>query len=141
MATFKNFEDIEAWQESRTLIHMVRKICKRDCVKKDYSFVDQVTRASRSIAANIAEGNDALTAPDFINFLGHAKRSAAEVRSHFYDALDEGYISKEEFESLADHTKKICSMLAKLIHYLQTLDQKQKRTMKEYRITKQRITK
>ena len=131
MATFTSFEEIEAWKESRKLLKAIREICKRDHVRRDFSFVDQITRATRSISANIAEGHESLTTAEFINFLGYAKRSAGEVRSHLYDAADEDYISSEEFEKHAEHTKKICGMLAKLIHYLQSVDQDQKRTLKD----------
>lgn len=130
MATFNSFEEIEVWQESRKLTRIIRDICKREKVKKDFAFVDQITRAARSISANIAEGSEALTTPDFITFLGHSKKSAGEVRSHLYDGLDEKYISKEEFIELAAQTKKICKMIAGLIHYLQSLNQKQKITFK-----------
>ena len=36
-----------------------------------------------------------------------------------------------EFDSLAQETREICRMIAGLIHYLQTLDQKQKRIFPE----------
>jgi len=96
----------------------------------EFSFIDQITRAGRSISANIAEGNDALSILSFIEFLGYAKRSCAEVRSHLYDAIDEQYVSREEFDALSDRTRKICSMIAKLIHHLQSLDSTKKRTLK-----------
>lgn len=128
MSTFQSFEEIEAWQESRKLVSMIRKICKREGVWKDFEFVSQIKRSARSISHNIAEGNDSLTIPEFMRYLGIAKKSAGEVRSHLYDALEEEYISMEEFKALADQTRKIASMLAKLIHYLQSLDQKQRRT-------------
>jgi hypothetical protein len=38
--------------------------------------------------------------------------------------------SKKEFDELCERTKKICRMIAGLIHYLQTLDHSQKRTRK-----------
>lgn len=107
-------------------------------VKRDLSFKDQIMRSSRSVTANIAEGFESMTHPEFIVFLGYAKRSAGEVRSHLYDALDEGYIPSSEFENLAAQTIKICSMLAKLIHYLQSLDAKQKHTMKNPKTPKQK---
>ena len=132
MGTFQSFEEIEAWKESRILIREIRLICKRETVLKDWSFVDQITRAARSIAANIAEGNDSLTTSEFISFLGFSKRSTAEVRAHLYDALDEKYISNHEFDILSNQTKKICAMLAKLIHYLQSLHLKTKRTAKNF---------
>lgn len=130
MTQFRNFEDIQVWQESRILVRTVRKICKKECARKDFAFVDQITRSARSVSANIAEGNDSLTIPAFIEFLGYAKRSCAEVRSHLYDAIDEQYISQQEFTIYADQTKKICSMIAKLIHHLQALDMRTKRTLK-----------
>lgn len=119
MPTFHSFEEIDAWQESRVLVRCIRKICKRVRVSKDFAFIDQITRAARSVSANIAEGNDSLGNKEFIRFLGYSKRSCAEVRSHLFDALDEEYVSQVEFEKLCDLTRKICSMLAKLIHHLQ----------------------
>ena len=130
MTTFRKFEEMRVWQEGRKLVKDIRSICKRPKTKNDWSFVDQITRSARSISANIAEGSDALTGPEFITFLGHAKRSAAEVRSHLYDALDEEYISKEEFTILSQQTIHIGSMLAKLIHHLQSIDMKMKRTFR-----------
>src|SRR3989344_2457630 len=129
MATFESFEEIQAWQQSRILVRKIRAICKKPTVKKDFSFVDQITRSARSVSANIAEGFEALTVPEFIQFLGYAKRSAGEVRSHLYDAFDEQYITQQEFSELSETTKIICRMIAKLIHYLQSLDPDFKRTM------------
>lgn len=131
MVQFRNFEEIHSWQEARKLVRSIRTICKQENARRDFSFVDQITRAARSVSANIAEGNDALTIPAFIEFLGYAKRSCAEVRSHLYDALDEHYITQDEFDAYADHTKKICAMLAKLIHHLQSCNTKLKRTLRE----------
>ena len=127
MVKFNSFEEIEAWKESRLLIKKIREICKREDVRRDFGFVDQITRASRSMAANIAEGNDAMNMLEFITFLGYAKRSAAEVRSHLYDALDEEYVSQEEFRDLSAQATKIARMISNLASYLQTCDLKQKR--------------
>ena len=130
MATFNSFEEIEAWKESRELVRSIRDICKRERAKKEFAFTDQVTRAARSVSANIAEGFECMTTPEFISFLGIAKRSAGEVRSHLYDTKDEQYISEKEFEELALQTKQICRMIAGLIHYLQSTNLQQRRTIK-----------
>ena len=127
MGTFSTFEEIEAWQESRKQVAAIRKICRREAVRRDFAFIDQISRSARSVSANIAEGNDSLTVPEFIQFLGHSKRSNAEVRSHLYDALDEQYITSEEFKKRSVHNKRIGSMLASLIRYLQSLEQNRKR--------------
>ncbi|MDA1209143.1 MAG: four helix bundle protein [bacterium] len=122
MTTFQSFEDIKAWQEGRILTRTIRAICKRAAVRRDFAFIDQITRASRSICANIAEGHDTTTNAEFVTFLGYAKRSCAEVQSHLYDALDEKYIEKDELRSLLNQARKICSMLAKLMQYLRNTD-------------------
>jgi four helix bundle protein len=97
---FKSFEEIEAWKEARILMQRIRKICKLPKVKHEFHWIDQITRAALSIMANIAEGNDANTNAEFVSFLGYAKRSSTEVRSHLYYALDEGYISQDGSENL-----------------------------------------
>lgn len=130
MPTYKTYEEMGVWQESRKLVQAVRSICKRPEAKRDFAFVDQITRAVRSVSANIAEGFEAMTVPEFIAYLGIAKRSAGETRAHLHDALDEQYISSEEFKTLADQTKTVSRELAGFIHYLQSVDQKRKRTMK-----------
>ena len=115
---FSSFEEIEAWQEARKLMRSIRKFCKRAIGEKDFGWVHQITESGLSIMANIAEGNDATTNPEFIQFLGYAKRSSAETRSHFYYGLDEGYIQKNEFNEACSSTKKIGAQLAKLMQYL-----------------------
>ena len=130
MSTFQSFEEIEAWQRGRSLTRKIREVCKREKVKRDFAWIDQITRAVRSIGANIAEGFESLTIPEFINSLGYAKRSSGEVRSHLYDGSDEGYISQKELDELSNETIEICKMLAGLIHYLQSMDKKKKRTLK-----------
>ena len=82
--------------------------------------------------ANIAEGSNASTDIEFIQFLGYAKRSAAETLSHLYYGFDEGYISKDQFNDFARRSKIIGAQLAKLIMYLRT----EKRTMRHTRVTR-----
>ncbi|MFA6523861.1 MAG: four helix bundle protein [Candidatus Peribacteraceae bacterium] len=116
---FKTFEEIEVWQAARLLMRKVRIFTRRAMEKKDWGWADQVTRSTLSIMANIAEGNDAQTNVEFIMYLGYAKRSGAETRSHLYYGLDEGYVLKEEFEDTIQLCRKITAQLGKLIQYLQ----------------------
>lgn len=46
------FEDLECWQEARTITRTIYAITKEGSFKKDYSLADQVRRASISIMAN-----------------------------------------------------------------------------------------
>lgn len=117
--TFSNaFEDLEVWKEARELVRAVRAICKRARANHDYDFIDQISSAARSITSNIAEGSEATTNPEFILFLGYAKRSAGEVRSQLYDALDEKYVDEIMFKILTEKTRKIGRMLGAFMRYL-----------------------
>ncbi|MCK4297012.1 MAG: four helix bundle protein [Candidatus Marinimicrobia bacterium] len=121
MAKIEKFEDIEAWKKARVLVKEVYKI---SCAKKycsDYSLIDQTKRSSISIMANIAEGFARRTKKEFINFLGIAHASAAELQSHLYVALDQKYISHSEFSLIYRETDEVSKMIQGFINYLKTL--------------------
>ena len=79
MATFKSFEDIEAWQRSRVLTTSIYKITSQGTFARDFGLRDQIRKASVSIMSNIAEGFERSGTGEFIQFLATAKGSAGEV--------------------------------------------------------------
>ena len=92
------FEDIEAWQEARKLVTMVYEVInKNHKFSRDFRLVNQIQNAAVSSMSNIAEGFSRQSNKEFIQFLFISKSSASEVQSQLYVALDQGYISKEEF--------------------------------------------
>lgn len=91
----EKFEDIIAWKKAGELTMNIYKEFK-DC--RDFSFRDQIQRASVSIMNNIAEGFERRTNKEFINFLYIAKGSCGEVRSVLYLALRLKYISESVFQ-------------------------------------------
>lgn len=96
----KKFEDLRVWQESRILVQEGYSIFS-NC--KDFSFRDQIQRASFSIMNNIAEGFERKTKKDFAHFLDLAKASAGEVRSMIYAAEDLKYFLPEHAAILREH--------------------------------------
>ena len=56
MATFRRFEDIEAWQTGRQLARAIYRASREGSFSKDFALRDQVRRAAISITSNIAEG-------------------------------------------------------------------------------------
>ena len=124
---FTTFEDIEAWQEARALANACRVFLHRARKQHDYGWADQLSNALLSVMANIAEGNDAKTNAEFVGFLGYAKRSTAECRSHFYFGLDAGYIQKDELDDVMKRAKKIGAQLARLMSYLHSAPDKKMR--------------
>ena len=118
MGKIEKFEDIVAWQKARVLVREVYRVCSVENYKKDYNLIDQTRRSAISIMANIAEGFARRTNKEFINFLGMAHASAAELQSHLYVALDQNYISKEDFNVLYNGTEEISKMIQGFANYL-----------------------
>jgi len=102
----QRFEDIQAWQEARKLVKMVYSLTNKDSFSKDFGMRDQIRRASVSVMANIAEGFDCESKVEFARFLGIARRSAVEVQSILYAALDTGYINNDEFNLYYEQARK-----------------------------------
>ncbi len=99
MALIKKFEDIQGWQEARKLVKLVYNLTSDGAFAKDFGLCDQIQRASVSAMTNIAEGFDCDSHAEFARFLGFARRSAVEVQSLLYTALDLGYITEETFHT------------------------------------------
>ena len=106
MAMIQKFEDIQAWQEARTLVKMVYQLTNKDKFSKDFGMRDQIRRASVSVMNNIAEGFDCESKIEFARFLGIARRSAVEVQSMLYAALDVEYIDQNEFDIHYEQARK-----------------------------------
>jgi len=118
MPTIRRFDEIEAWQKARELTKLVYKLSGCGSFAKDFGLRDQIRRASVSMMANIAEGFERDGTGEFVQFLAVAKGSAAEVLSHAYVALDQNFISQEDFDRLVARTAEVGRMLAALMTYL-----------------------
>ena len=70
--------------------------------------------------ANIAEGFVRRSNKEFMQFLFIAMSSAAEVQSHLYIAVDQGYVSKDTFESIYMQADKTARIIAGLIKYFRS---------------------
>ncbi|MDO8677953.1 MAG: four helix bundle protein [Acidobacteriota bacterium] len=57
---------------------------------------------------------------EFAQFARVAKGSEGEVLNHFIDAVDSGYLSKEEFPKFEHAVKKALKAVNGLIRYLET---------------------
>ena len=122
MATFKKFEDIEAWKKARELTKRIYRIARKGEFAKDFGLRNQICRAAVSIMSNIAEGYDRSGKGEFIQFLATAKGSAAEVRSQLYVALDQGYVNEDDFRELSLLAEETARIIGGLMKYLSSSD-------------------
>jgi len=112
------FEDLDIWQDARSLCRFIFEITCREPFNKDFRFRDQIRASSGSIMDNSAEGFERGGNKEFTQFLSIAKGSCGETRSQCYRAFDYGYISVETLNELLDRTTNLSKKIAGFISYL-----------------------
>ena len=120
MAGFKDFREIGAWQLARELKLLAYELTSRPEVAKDFKFRDQLNDAARSAPRNIAEGFARFRHKEFAQFARIAKGSEGEVLNHCIDAVDSGYLSKEDCVRFEHAAKKALKAVNGLIRYLES---------------------
>lgn len=135
MAAINRFEDIRAWQLARSLVNFVYEVTSTGSFSRDFSLRDQIRRAAGSIMHNIAEGFDSGTDLEFRRFLRISQRSALEVQSQLYTAIDQKYITQAQFNLLYEQTETVKAHVKKFARYLTSTQHNQIREeTPEYRI-------
>ncbi len=114
----EKFEDVRAWQMARELTNLLYDAVEQGSFARDFEQKDQIRRASSSIMHNIAEGFDSGSDTEFIPFLKYARRSASEVQSELYLALDRHYIAPEQFQDFYERATQIKKSINAFIAYL-----------------------
>lgn len=79
--TFKNFEEIEAWQLAREMCKIVKRLTQQEQFSKDWELRKQIRNTSGRVMDCIAEGFERGQNNEFKYFLGVSKGSCGEVRS------------------------------------------------------------
>ena len=118
MAKIEFFEDFQSWQKTRLLSNLVYELTGHNEFAKDFRLRDQIRDAAGSVMHNIAEGFDSGSNPEFIRFMKMARRSASEVQSQLYLALDRKYIATEELQKAYDVATEAKRLINGMISYL-----------------------
>jgi four helix bundle protein len=112
------FEDLDCWQEARILVRKIYDATKEGNFRKDLRLTGQIQGAATSSMANIAEGFERRSDKEFVQFLYIAMASTAEVKSHLYVALDQGYINQKQFDVIYEQAQKTAQLVSAFIKYL-----------------------
>ncbi|HOK76014.1 MAG TPA: four helix bundle protein [Bacteroidales bacterium] len=112
------FEDLEIWQLARELCRYVFVVTSQELFCNDFRFRDQMRAAAGSAMDAIPEGFERGGNKEFIQFLFISKSSCAEVRSQAYRALDQKYITEDQFNELLKRTEILSRKTANLIKSL-----------------------
>jgi len=110
-----DFTDMKVWQDAHKLAISVYEDFKTN---RDYSFCDQIKRATVSISNNIAEGAERSTPKEFARFLDIAKGSVGEVRSMYFLAKSLKFVTEEIAHERTRRCIEISKQLAGFAIYL-----------------------
>ena len=118
MSEINGFEDLHCWQVGRELRNEVKELIKRFPNFEKYDLASQMRRASRSVTHNIAEGYGRFHYQENIQFCRISRGSLHELLDQFITALDEEYITKDEYLSYRKLVTKCLGLLNGYINYL-----------------------
>jgi four helix bundle protein len=117
--TVQRFEDLICWQKARGLTSIIHGLTKSPEFGKDADLVRRIRQAATTVMSNIAEGFERWNRKEFVRFLELARGAAGEVRSQLYVALDQQYITGEQFELAKAAVEETSTALGGLIGYLE----------------------
>ena len=118
MTKVRRFEDLICWQKARNLANTIHGLTCHPEFPKDFRLRDQILDAAGSVMHNIAEGCDSGTDPEFVRFLKMSRRSASEVQSELYLALDRKFIVQAELKPAYNQADEVKRLINGLITYL-----------------------
>src|SRR3954466_1253907 len=116
MAGAKSFRELKVYVAAREAAKLVFPASKTFPREERYARTDQIPRSSRAVKAMIAEAwARRRYKAAFINKIDEALGEANETQSWLDDALDDGYVLKEDFHELNAGYQTIGGMLSRMI--------------------------
>ncbi len=111
-----NFQQLDVYKVAQEYIKEIYQITKSYPKDEKYGLIDQIRRATVSIAANIAEGCGRYHPKDFTQFLRIARGSSYEVIALLDASLNLEYLNKKDHDALYTKAERINMMLNGLIN-------------------------
>ncbi len=107
-----HYKDLIVWQKSVDLVHELYKITKLLPKIETYGLISQMQRSAASISSNIAEGQARNHKAEFIQFLGIAFASSAELETQIIISKREyPHFEYKQVESLLIEVQKMLTVL------------------------------
>lgn len=118
MEQIRSFEDLECWKACSEFRKFIRIIIRKMPPEEKYELVSQIKRASRSITNNLAEGYGRFHYKENTQFSRQSRGSLYELKDDLIIALDEEYITIEEYNEGIMKFEKCVLLLNGYINYL-----------------------
>ena len=116
MVPARSFRELKVYQAAREAARLIFDSSRSFPRQEQYSLTDQIRRSSRAVKARIAEAwARRRYKAAFVNKIDEALGAAYETQSWLDDALDGGYFSKQDFDTLDQRYDPIGGMLSRMI--------------------------
>ena len=109
-----SFENLEAYKVAKDLVVDIYKLQKTFPREELFALGDQIRRSASSITSNIAEGSGRNSYKEKIHYLEIAFGSMTESFSQLQIAVELGYISDDDIESLRPQFNRVAALLSLL---------------------------
>jgi four helix bundle protein len=113
-----DFKKLDVWQRAHLLSLTAHRIAIGIRGAEYRSLRSQIIRAAMSIPANIVEGREAKSEPEFGRFLHYALSSTSELEYHLITAREFGVIEVEDYRAAVTLVKQVRMMLIGLLKRL-----------------------
>jgi four helix bundle protein len=111
MAYTFSFEKLNVWIDSKELIKLIYLITKEFPSEEKFGLINQLRRASVSIASNLAEGTSRITNKDKAHFTTLAFSSLMEVLNQIIVSNELGFIKVNDYQNIRTEIEKISNKL------------------------------
>lgn len=120
----REFRKLKVWEKAHGLVLKTYRSTNHYPREELYGLVNQMRRASVSIAANIAEGCVKNTDLEFARFLNISMGSASELEYYFLLSYDLKLLNLDEYEELSGDVKEVKMMLTSFMQRLRVQPEK-----------------
>lgn len=117
----RSFMDLDCWKVAREFRKKISSLANSFPSEEKYGLISQIKRSSRSVTANIAEGYGRFHHQENIQFCRMSRGSLTETLDHLTVALDENYISEDQFDDFKTELDRCLKVLNGYINYLRKL--------------------
>ena len=114
----QHYRDLIAWQKAMELVTHVYEITKAFPDEEKFGLVSQMRRCAVSVPSNIAEGQARNSRGEFLQFLGIARGSTAELTTQLLLAENLGYLT--DSKNTIEMVEEVGRILSGLIKSLRT---------------------
>ena len=110
----KHYKELLVWQKGMNLAKLVYKLTMRFAAEERFGLTSQMRRAAISVPSNIAEGQARRGTNEFLQFLGIAEGSLAELETQMILSVDLGLAAQADVEPSLKGIDELQKMLAAL---------------------------